>query len=360
MEVGSEVTQPRGRRPGGRPLQHLLRLVPPVPGPDVLAVRDHPEHAACARRGSLFGYTKLYGHVPGAQAEYLRVPQAQFGPIKVPDGAARPPLRPPLRRAAHRLAGGGVRRRAARATRCRCTASGPIGQMAARIALLQGRGAGDRRRPGARAPGRWPPATASRPSTSATCGTPPTPSPSSPTGRPVPRGHRRGGHGGVGVAAWTRSCRPPRCSPTSWPPSTAPWGAVRRGGTLSISRRLRRAVPDVPAGRPVRQADHRPHGPGQREAVGRRHRPPPHRRRPPRASTTSSPTACRSTRPPTPTRSSRRRWTAASRSCWSRALGSEPTYSHATGAGGCGPGGPRGRPAPPPWCERTAPQLGQR
>jgi threonine dehydrogenase-like Zn-dependent dehydrogenase len=36
---------------------------------------------------SLFGYTKLYGEVPGGQAEYLRVPQAHFGPIKVPDGA---------------------------------------------------------------------------------------------------------------------------------------------------------------------------------------------------------------------------------------------------------------------------------
>jgi len=34
---------------------------------------------------SLFGYTSLYGSVPGGQAEYLRVPQAQFGPIKVPD-----------------------------------------------------------------------------------------------------------------------------------------------------------------------------------------------------------------------------------------------------------------------------------
>jgi threonine dehydrogenase-like Zn-dependent dehydrogenase len=33
----------------------------------------------------LFGYTKLYGHVPGGQAEYLRVPQAHFGPIKVPE-----------------------------------------------------------------------------------------------------------------------------------------------------------------------------------------------------------------------------------------------------------------------------------
>ncbi|MFC4909700.1 zinc-dependent alcohol dehydrogenase [Actinomadura gamaensis] len=36
--------------------------------------------------GALFGYTKLYGQVPGGQAEYLRVPQAHFGPIKVPEG----------------------------------------------------------------------------------------------------------------------------------------------------------------------------------------------------------------------------------------------------------------------------------
>ncbi len=37
---------------------------------------------------SLFGYTSLYGAVPGGQAEYLRVPQAQFGPIKVPEGVS--------------------------------------------------------------------------------------------------------------------------------------------------------------------------------------------------------------------------------------------------------------------------------
>lgn len=34
---------------------------------------------------TLFGYTSLYGAVPGGQAEYLRVPQAQFGPVQVPD-----------------------------------------------------------------------------------------------------------------------------------------------------------------------------------------------------------------------------------------------------------------------------------
>ncbi len=33
---------------------------------------------------SFFGYSKLYGHVPGGQAEYLRVPFGNFLPVKVP------------------------------------------------------------------------------------------------------------------------------------------------------------------------------------------------------------------------------------------------------------------------------------
>jgi threonine dehydrogenase-like Zn-dependent dehydrogenase len=43
-------------------------------------VRDHGMGAA------LFGYTKLYGEVPGGQAELLRVPHAQNTTIKVPEG----------------------------------------------------------------------------------------------------------------------------------------------------------------------------------------------------------------------------------------------------------------------------------
>src|SRR4030088_2088372 len=43
-------------------------------------VHEHGTGAA------LLGYTKLYGQVPGGQAEYLRVPQAHYGPIKVPEG----------------------------------------------------------------------------------------------------------------------------------------------------------------------------------------------------------------------------------------------------------------------------------
>jgi threonine dehydrogenase-like Zn-dependent dehydrogenase len=45
-------------------------------------VHEHGTGAA------LLGYTKLYGQVAGGQAEYLRVPQAHYGPIKVPEGPA--------------------------------------------------------------------------------------------------------------------------------------------------------------------------------------------------------------------------------------------------------------------------------
>jgi threonine dehydrogenase-like Zn-dependent dehydrogenase len=43
-------------------------------------VHEHDSGAA------LFGYTKLYGQVPGAQAEYLRVPFGNTLPVKVPEG----------------------------------------------------------------------------------------------------------------------------------------------------------------------------------------------------------------------------------------------------------------------------------
>jgi threonine dehydrogenase-like Zn-dependent dehydrogenase len=45
-------------------------------------VRDQGKGAA------LLGYTRMYGQVPGGQAELLRVPQAHFGPIKVAEGPA--------------------------------------------------------------------------------------------------------------------------------------------------------------------------------------------------------------------------------------------------------------------------------
>jgi threonine dehydrogenase-like Zn-dependent dehydrogenase len=86
---------------------------------------------------SLLGYTKLYGQVPGGQAEYLRVPQAHYGPIKVPEGPADErflflsDVLPTAWQAvdyADVPAGGTVA----------VFGLGPIGQMAARIARHQG------------------------------------------------------------------------------------------------------------------------------------------------------------------------------------------------------------------------------
>ena len=42
-------------------------------------VREHGNGA------QLFGYSALYGQVPGGQAEFVRVPHADYGPITVPD-----------------------------------------------------------------------------------------------------------------------------------------------------------------------------------------------------------------------------------------------------------------------------------
>ena len=86
---------------------------------------------------SLFGYTKMYGQVPGGQAEFLRVPQAQFGPIKVPEGGPDErylflsDVLPTAWQAVDYAAipsGGSVA----------VFGLGPIGQMSARIARHQG------------------------------------------------------------------------------------------------------------------------------------------------------------------------------------------------------------------------------
>jgi threonine dehydrogenase-like Zn-dependent dehydrogenase len=83
-EVGSEVT---GLAPGDRV------VVPFNISCQRCAMCDVGLHSQCETTqnhehgtgGSLFGYTKLYGQVPGGQAEYLRVPFASTLPIKVGD-----------------------------------------------------------------------------------------------------------------------------------------------------------------------------------------------------------------------------------------------------------------------------------
>jgi threonine dehydrogenase-like Zn-dependent dehydrogenase len=87
---------------------------------------------------ALFGYSKLYGEVPGGQAEYLRVPQAQTTHVKVPEGPADDRfvyLSDVLPTAWQAVAyadvpDGGT---------LLVLGLGPIGDMAARIALHQGK-----------------------------------------------------------------------------------------------------------------------------------------------------------------------------------------------------------------------------
>jgi threonine dehydrogenase-like Zn-dependent dehydrogenase len=91
------------------------------------------------RGASLFGYTHVYGAVPGGQAEYLRVPQAHFGPIKVPEG---PPderflyLSDVLPTAWQAVAYADVPEGGTLGV----WGLGPIGQMCARVALHRGAG----------------------------------------------------------------------------------------------------------------------------------------------------------------------------------------------------------------------------
>ena len=86
---------------------------------------------------ALFGYTKLYGQVPGAQAEYLRVPQAQFGPIPVPDG--HPDERFLFLSDVLTTSWQAVRYADIEAgSTCAVIGLGPIGQMCARIARYLG------------------------------------------------------------------------------------------------------------------------------------------------------------------------------------------------------------------------------
>lgn len=85
---------------------------------------------------ALFGYTDLYGAVPGAQAEYLRVPHADYGPIKVEEGPSDERfvyLSDVVPTAWQGVEYSGVKG----GETLVIVGLGPIGEMAARIALLR-------------------------------------------------------------------------------------------------------------------------------------------------------------------------------------------------------------------------------
>jgi threonine dehydrogenase-like Zn-dependent dehydrogenase len=89
---------------------------------------------------SMLGFANLYGDVPGGQAEFLRVPQAQYGPIKVPEEGAEMPderfvyLSDVLPTSWQAVQYAGIPEDGSVAV----FGLGPIGQMSARIAKHQG------------------------------------------------------------------------------------------------------------------------------------------------------------------------------------------------------------------------------
>ncbi|UCM91234.1 zinc-dependent alcohol dehydrogenase [Streptomyces marincola] len=135
-EVGSAVT---GLRPGDRvvvPFQIAC-------GSCFMCERGlqtQCETTQVREQGSgaaLFGYTKLYGSVPGGQAEYLRVPQAHYGPVVVPPDVSDDRylyLSDVLPTAYQAVAYADVPKDGTLLV----LGLGPIGDMCCRLALLQG------------------------------------------------------------------------------------------------------------------------------------------------------------------------------------------------------------------------------
>ena len=232
---------------------------------------------------ALFGYTSLYGAVPGGQAEYLRVPQAHFGPIKVPDAhtderflylsdilptawqAVAYADVPPRRHARRPRAGAGRARSAPGSGGTRApSASSAVDLVPERLAMARAQGVEvlDMNEVDDVARG---PARADR--------------------RPRPgRGDRRRRHGGARLAAWqggpggggaaagragAAADRPLRDRPAGRAARGAQGRAPRRHGVAQ--RRLRRrGGPDADDG-DVRPGHPAADGPVPRQALDRRH-----------------------------------------------------------------------------------------
>ena len=92
VEVGTENHEAEEGRPRGGAVHHRLRRVLLLQERLFLRLRAVQSECRDGRKlwghspAGLFGYSHLLGGFPGGQAEYLRVPFADVGPIKVPDG----------------------------------------------------------------------------------------------------------------------------------------------------------------------------------------------------------------------------------------------------------------------------------
>ena len=145
VEVGSRVEEPENGRPRRRPVHHRLRQLlllqasssgrsattpTPTPGWPRKMYGHSPARACSAIR-------TCYGGYAGGQAEYVRVPFADVGPMKIPGWLTDEQGRLPDRHLPDRLHGGGELQHQPGDT-VAVWGCGPVGQFAIRSAYLLG------------------------------------------------------------------------------------------------------------------------------------------------------------------------------------------------------------------------------
>ena len=114
------------RRPGGR-CRSTSRAAPASSaGAGCTATASRRTPRTSSPRG-VFGYSHTTGGYDGGQAEYVRVPFADVGPMKIPDDLDDEDVLLLIGRPADRLPGRGDGRRRRRATRWPCSAAGRSG-----------------------------------------------------------------------------------------------------------------------------------------------------------------------------------------------------------------------------------------
>ena len=95
VDVGTGNTQAEGRRPRRRAVHDRVRQLFLLQAPAVVArattrtpTPGWSRSSTATRAPALFGYSHMMGGYAGGQAQYVRVPFADVGPMKVPDRLA--------------------------------------------------------------------------------------------------------------------------------------------------------------------------------------------------------------------------------------------------------------------------------
>ena len=160
VEVGAENTQAEDRRPRRRAVHHRLRRMLLLPARLLLRLRAlQPQQprwrrsCGAIRRPGCSATRTCSAAIAGGQAEYLRVPFADVGPIKVPDGLTRRAGAVPVGHLPDRLHGAPISATSSPATPIAIWGCGPVGAVRDPQRVPARRGAGDRDRHGAGAPG---------------------------------------------------------------------------------------------------------------------------------------------------------------------------------------------------------------